>query len=269
MIRFFIQNLSNNTNPFLMKNKILFLIFSYLTLAQQYVYSQNKLNSFPSASAAIFLDFDGEEVNSPVWNNGNPFTAAASGLSDDKVTEIFNRVSEDYRPFNVTITTDENVFLAAPVNKRIRVIITPTSGWYPGVGGVSYVGSFTWGDDTPGFVFCDKLGPDNTKEVAECCSHESGHSLGLSHQSKYDATCNLTAKYNDGVGEGEIAWAPIMGNSYFRNMMVLLLMDAAMCRIIFLLLYHKMVLLSGRMISAMISITNQQLLKQDQSILKV
>lgn len=207
----------NNPNPFQMKQKILLFTFSCLLLAQ-YAHSQTSLNSFPSASATILLDFDGEKINSPIWNNGNPFTAAASGLSNEKVTEIFNRVSEDYRPFNINITTDENVFLAAPVNKRIRVIITQTSAWYPGVGGVSYVGSFTWGDDTPGFVFCDKLGPNNAKEVAECCSHESGHSLGLSHQSKYDATCNLTAKYNDGVGEGEIAWAPIMGNSYFRNM---------------------------------------------------
>jgi len=182
------------------------------------MYSQPKLNSLSSATATIFLDFDGEEVNNPMWNGGIPFTAAAAGLADGQITEIFNRVSEDYRPFNVNITTDEAVFLSAPVDKRIRVIITPTSAWYKGVGGVSYVGSFTWGDDTPGFVFCDRLGPNNIKEVAECCSHESGHSLGLSHQSKYDAICNLTAKYNDGVGEGEIAWAPIMGNSYYRNM---------------------------------------------------
>jgi len=200
-----------------MKNKILLLLFSCLLLALQYVHSQAKLNSFPSATATIFLDFDGEEVNSAMWNTGVPFTAAAAGLTNEQVTEIFSRVSEDYRPFDVNITTDENVFLAAPVNKRIRVIVTPTSTWYPGVGGVSYVGSFTWGDDTPGFVFCDRLG-NNSKEVAECCSHESGHSLGLSHQSKYDAVCNLTAKYNDGIGEGEIAWAPIMGNSYYRNM---------------------------------------------------
>jgi hypothetical protein len=200
-----------------MKQKILLFIFSCV-LAVQFAHSQNNLNSFPSAPATIFLDFDGEEINSPVWNNGNAFTAAASGLSIEKVTEIFNRVSEDYRPFNVNITTDEKVFLSAPPNKRIRVIVTPTSSWFPGVGGVSYVGSFTWGDNTPGFVFCDKLGPNNAKEVAECCSHESGHSLGLSHQSKYDATCNLTARYNDGIGEGEIGWAPIMGNSYFRNM---------------------------------------------------
>ena len=200
-----------------MKQKILLLIFSYI-LAVQYAHSQAKLNSFPTASATIFLDFDGEEVSTYMWNNGNSFTAAAAGLNGEQVTEIFNRVSEDYRPFNINITTDEAVFLLAPVDKRIRIIVTPTSAWFPGVGGVSYVGSFTWGDDTPGFVFCDKLGPNNLKQVAECCSHESGHSLGLSHQSKYDATCNLTAKYNDGVGDGETSWAPIMGNSYYRNM---------------------------------------------------
>ena len=205
-----------SNNPILMKNKILLLIF--LVLAQHGVFSQARLNSFPSANATIYLDFDGEAINNALWNNGNSFNAAPSGLNDEQITEIFNRVSEDYRPFNVNITTDETIFLSAPANKRIRVIVTPTSGWYPGVGGVSYVGSFTWGDDTPGFVFCDRLGPNNAKEVAECCSHESGHSLGLSHQSKYDATCNLTAKYNDGLGEGEIAWAPIMGNSYYRNM---------------------------------------------------
>ncbi len=201
-----------------MKNKILLLIFFHLLLTLPSVYSQSKLNSLPSAKAAIFLDFDGEEVDSPIWNNGKAFTAAAAGLTNDQITEIFNRVSEDYRPFNVNVTTDEEIFLSAPVNKRIRVIVTPTSTWFPGVGGVSYVGSFSWGDDTPAFVFSDKLGPDNAKQVAECCSHESGHSLGLSHQSKYDATCNLTAKYNDGIGDGEIGWAPIMGNSYHRNM---------------------------------------------------
>ena len=54
--------------------------------------------------------------------------------------------------------------------------------------------------------------------VAECCSHESGHTLGLSHQSKYDDGCHLTATYNEGTGSGETAWAPIMGNSYYRNM---------------------------------------------------
>ena len=40
----------------------------------------------------------------------------------------------------------------------------------------------------------------------------------MSHQSSYDAGCNLTATYNIGAGSGETSWAPVMGNSYYRNM---------------------------------------------------
>lgn len=172
----------------------------------------------PTASATIYLDFDGQNINSPYWNGGNPFTCAPSGLSDVQITEIYNRVAEDYRPFNINITTDISKYLSAPLSARMRIVITPTSNWFQNVGGVSFTGSFKWGDDTPAFVFCDKLGPNNPKMVAECCSHESGHTVGLTHQSKYDGSCNLTATYNDGIGNGVNAWAPIMGNSYYRNM---------------------------------------------------
>ena len=175
------------------------------------------LSSLPTAQATIFLDFDGHYVQTTSWNGGNPIDCAPSGLSDAQIIEIFNRVSEDYRPFNIDITTDSTKFLAAPLTKRIRIIITPTSGWYTGVGGVAYTGSFTWGDDTPAFVFCDRLGPNNTKMVAECCTHESGHTVGLSHQAKYNGSCTLLATYNDGIGTGETGWAPVMGNSYYAN----------------------------------------------------
>ncbi len=176
------------------------------------------LNSFPSASATIYLDFDGQYVQASTWNGGNPINCAPSGLTDAQITEIFYRVAEDYRPFNINITTDSTVFFLAPVAKRIRIIITPTSSWYTGVGGVSYTGSFTWGDDTPGFVFPDRLGPYNTKMVAECCTHESGHTVGLSHQATYDSTCSLLAVYNTGLGTGQTSWAPVMGNSYYKNL---------------------------------------------------
>lgn len=175
------------------------------------------LNSLPTAQATIFLDFDGQFVYTSTWNAGNPIDCAPSGLSNVQITEVFNRVSEDYRPFNINITTDSATFLAAPLTKRIRIIVTATSNWYPNVGGVSYTGSFTWGDDTPGFVFTDKLGPFRPKMVAECCTHESGHTLGLSHQAKYSGTCTLLSTYNDGIGTGETGWAPVMGNSYYRN----------------------------------------------------
>ena len=200
-----------------MKNyTLLFLIMVLLCSAK--VYSLPHLNSYPSASATIYLDFDGQTVVSAGWNGGMPLFCAAAPLNDAQVTEIFNRVSEDYRPFDINITTDSLKFLASPLTKRMRVIVTPTSYWRTGVGGVSYIGSFTWGDDTPAFVFTDRLGPNNAKYVAECCTHESGHTLGLSHQSSYDANCVLTETYNTGVGSGETGWAPVMGNSYYKNM---------------------------------------------------
>jgi len=175
-----------------------------------------KLSSLPSAQATIFFDFDGQTIVSASWNNGQPLVCAASGLNDTQITEVFNRVSEDYRPFNINITTDSTVFFAAPINRRIRIVVTPTSSWYTGVGGVSYTGSFTWGDNTPGFVFTDRLAY-LPKYVGECCTHESGHTLGLSHQSAY-SNCVLVDTYNTGVGTGEISWAPVMGNSYYKNM---------------------------------------------------
>ena len=176
------------------------------------------LSSYPQASAVIYLDFDGHQVNSAVWNSGVAFYAQPGIFTDAAIRETFNRVAEDFKPFELNVTTDEATFLAAPLNKRVRVVITSTSAWYQGVGGVAYIGSFTWGDDTPAFVFADRLGPYSPKMVAECISHETGHTLGLSHQSSYDANCNLTEVYNMGAGVGEIGWAPIMGNSYYRNM---------------------------------------------------
>lgn len=201
-----------------MKKSLTILLFTLLINVT--AFSVPMLNSYPSAVATIFLDFDGHYVQSTVWNGGISFYCSPSGMTDPQITEAFNRVAEDYRPFDINITTDSTVFLAAPLNRRIRIIITATSSWSPGVGGVAYVGSFTWGDDTPAFVFSNMLGPYSPKMVGECCSHESGHTVGLSHQSKYGTDCYTPMEeYNSGSPTGgEIGWAPIMGNSYYRNM---------------------------------------------------
>ena len=202
-----------------MKKPSTLLMLAMALLFSLKVFSIPKLNSLPGAVATVFLDFDGHYVNSSMWNSGMPIDCAPAGMTDLQITEAFNRVSEDFRPFVINITTDSTVFLAAPLTKRIRVIVTPTSAWCPGVGGVAYVGSFIWGDDTPAFVFCDRLGPNSPKMVGESSSHEIGHSVGLSHQSRYGADCTTpTEQYNTGTGTGAIAWAPIMGNSYYRNM---------------------------------------------------
>jgi hypothetical protein len=174
------------------------------------------LNSYLPASAVIFLDFDGQTVPAGSWTGGD-IVCASSGLNNTQITETFNRVAEDYRPFNINITTDSTRYFAAPVNKRMRVIVTPTYEWYGPAGGVAYLTSFNWGDDTPCFVFSSQLSY-TAKYVAEAASHEAGHTLGLFHQSVYNGSCVKTAEYNPGVGSGEIGWAPIMGVGYSKNL---------------------------------------------------
>ncbi len=176
-----------------------------------------KLNSFPQAVATVFLDFDGHLVTATPWNWDGPIHAEPASLIESEISEIFERVAEDFRVFNINITTDSAVYANAPFNRRIRVIITPTSKWYqPEAGGVSFIGSFNWGDGTPAFVFSDML-YNQPKYVAEIISHETGHALSLQHQSSYNGDCTLSKEYSEGDGMGEISWAPIMGMSYYRN----------------------------------------------------
>ena len=178
----------------------------------------NDLNSYSSASAVIYLDFDGHAVSGTMWNVNGAFNCNSSGLSDVAITEVFNRVAEDYRPFNINVTTNPTKYNSAPFNKRMRVVITTSHEWYSSsAGGVAYVNSFTWGDNSPCFVFSALL-HFNSKNIAEAASHEAGHTFGLRHQSSYNASCVKLSDYNWGQGTGEIGWAPIMGAAYNQNM---------------------------------------------------
>ncbi len=190
----------------------LLLLVSFNTFAQVPVFS-----SFPSAQAVLLLDFDGHIVNGTSWNANGPIDCGPSNLNNTQITEVYNRVAEDYRPFNINVTTDEAKYLAAPAAKRIRAILTISNGWYgSSAGGVAYVNSFSWGDNTPCFIFTTLLNY-SVKNISEATAHELGHTLGLRHQSSYDINCVKTADYNSGVGDRVFGWAPIMGVGYYRN----------------------------------------------------
>ena len=154
-----------------------------------------------SGYSCIYIDFDGQTVNSPYWNNGNTLQCYPSGLTIDQMAAVVTKVTAEYSLYNVTITSNESIFLAANPAMRIRVIVTPTSAWRKGVSGITYTGSFSWGDGTPCFVFSDRLYNDPSF-VGEIVSHEAGHSLGLNHQSDYDLNCNLVNAYRQGVTMG-------------------------------------------------------------------
>ena len=137
----------------------------------------------------------------------------------ERIQAIWQRVVEDYAPFDVDVTTE-----APPADRLTRsgstdnvfgttVLITSSTGVYScSCGGVAYLGIF---DDTsdfnkPALVFYNQLGGGNEKYVAEAISHEAGHNMGLSH----DGTASTG--YYQGHGSGATGWAPIMGVGYYQ-----------------------------------------------------
>lgn len=162
-----------------------------------------ELQSLPGANGVVLLDFDGQYVSGTLWNNGNPINAAAATLTDAQQQEVWELVSEDFRPFKLNVTNSEAVYNTYPANRRMRCIFTPTNTAAPGAGGVAYVGSFNWGNETPCWVF-----NGGVKGAGDAASHEVGHTFGLGH----DGRTSPAEGYYAGHGD----WAPIMGVGYYE-----------------------------------------------------
>lgn len=182
--------------------------------------AQPVFNSRPEATAVAYLDFDGETVPAGEWST-TPIEASSSGFSDEQIEETWRRVAEDYRAFNINVTTDPARYAAAPVGSRMRCILTLTSDAAPGSGGVAALGSWAdaatpdYSDDIPCWVFTLNVGFD-AKGAAEAASHEIAHTLGLSHDGLKDGAGDLVEDYYEGRGNGATGWAPIMGVGYYQ-----------------------------------------------------
>ncbi|MEW7292904.1 Ig-like domain-containing protein [Aquimarina sp. 2304DJ70-9] len=155
-----------------------------------------QLESLPGATGIIYLDFDGEVVSNTSWLSGATINAISPNFTDAKIIEIWKIMAEDFRPFNLNVTTRRDLFDAAPRNRRMMCIFTPTKDAAPTSGGVAYVNSFSANNNNPCWVY--NL---STRAAGETGSHEVGHTLGLRHHGK-----GATTYYN---GHGQ--WSPIMG----------------------------------------------------------
>jgi hypothetical protein len=157
----------------------------------------------------LLLDFNGEDVSGTMWNVNGDLVCDNSGLSQTQIEFTLNRVKYDYAQFNIEVTTDESVYNTYPQNKRRRCIVT-TTNFYGNVGGVAYINSFNWFDDSPCFVFSQLLSY-NEKYISDATSHELGHTLGNRHHSEWmyneDGSC---------IKINEYLWSNmIMGASYY------------------------------------------------------
>jgi hypothetical protein len=158
----------------------------------------------PSTGAVIYLDFDGQYLVGSIWNVQQALDLKPSNQTPEEQASILARVQSDYAFAAVTITTDSSQYWNAPVNKRMRVIITESWEWYTQAGGVAYMNSFSWGDNTPCFVFNGLLGY-SVKFVSDATTHEIGHTLGLYHVPQRDASGNIIgayATYGNHLGAG-------------------------------------------------------------------
>jgi alpha-tubulin suppressor-like RCC1 family protein len=188
-------------------------------------------HSRPGSSRVLYLDFNGHTVTGTRWNTGystasfvcRPFDtdgnpATFSDAEQAAIIQIWERVSEDYSPFDIDVTTEEPALFN---NRTARAVITRSTDANgvalpgSGAGGIAFLGVFGEADfatnSSPAFIYFNNLASGNTASIAEAVSHEIGHNLGLSH----DGT--TAVEYYGGHGTGETSWGPIMGTGYGRN----------------------------------------------------
>src|SRR5204863_2941787 len=120
--------------------------------------------SYPSATASIYLDFDGNP--SQAWGGYTAATTPAYDQDGDATTfsdtelshiqEIWARVAEAYAPFNINVTTVDPGNLTDGLTTKI--VIGGNGAWYGSAGGVAYIGGFYHGAPNLGWALPGNLG---------------------------------------------------------------------------------------------------------------
>lgn len=181
-------------------------------------------NSRPSASAQLFLDFDGVDFGFTSWGgklprerpaydiDGNATLFSVAELS--RIEQIWSRVAEAYSMFDINVTTVD----PGDYNRResAHVVISGDNEWYGSGGGVAFIGGFASSGSgkvqRTAWVFPDNLRSGDAKVVADAAIHEAGHLFGLRHQSTYNANGTLDETYDS--NSDSALQAPNLGVAY-------------------------------------------------------
>ncbi len=184
-------------------------------------------SSRPGSPNTLYLNFSGYVVQNTWWNSDYPiYEALPYDLDGDittfnefeqkQIVEIWKRVSEDFKPFNINVTTVRPADLAtstqishAIITKNFDAKGRPMPA--ASAGGVAWLGIFgTSNAIQPSLNYYNRGGALGYM-AAEVVSHETGHTLGLHH----DGQTNV--EYYRGHGTDQQSWAPIMGAAYGKN----------------------------------------------------
>lgn len=193
------------------------------------------LSSRPSSPRTLYLDFNGERVCDTEWNDAGLACGTFAGYDTDgspsfsageqrAVRQVWERVAEDYAPFNINVTTvvprASDLSRTSTSDQRYGVHAVVTSSdearnatcGGPGCAGVALLGVFPRTDANHARVlwaFTNEV-DDSPRLLADVLSHEAGHTLGLEHQGTAGGLLGIGAEeYYAGHG----IWAPIMGSS--------------------------------------------------------
>ena len=166
-----------------------------------------KLHTKPDSTRVLYLNFTGQGSNPAFDLDKAP--ATFSNAERLVIQKVLLRVAEAYAAFDVDVTTEAPAVPAGKIGTTI--LITPQTS---SAGGYAYLNSFSKfaAGAAPAFCFPNNLA-NAEKYIADCVSHELGHTLGLSHQGQLPTTA-----YYAGQGTGETGWAPIMGVGYYKNL---------------------------------------------------
>jgi uncharacterized repeat protein (TIGR02543 family) len=193
-------------------------------------------NSKPGSVYTMYLDFNGAVITGKQWNTSEgvaSWTAKAYSSDADLTTfsdteqtfirRVWERIAEDYAPFDINVTTDvafDPVNYAGDKNKVAWNLFCPrvdANGVdlpHAGSGGIAYVGVFGLSNFFSAYqpAFTKAETSESADIAAEAGSHEVGHNMGLSHDTRSNE-----GYYGGHTGAGAPSWGPIMGTGYNRN----------------------------------------------------
>jgi hypothetical protein len=184
------------------------------------------LHSRTNSTKVIYLDFNGHTVINTAWNaNFNttsyscvPFSldtnfTTFSDVEQTAIVQIWERVAEHFRPFDVDVTTEEPTPFRFSGNNVARALITrstdSTGKFNPAgatSGGVAYLDVFGKlgfaSTFSPAFAYYDQVS-SSPANIAEVISHEIGHNMGLTHDGTKRVGNSAGIEYYGGHGSGE------------------------------------------------------------------